>query len=73
MQKWSAHQATPEDGEPPLDPRAVRRQLDELQEQARVNGEFRHWAADKFDRYADDLEAVERGLRDLADQATQNS
>ncbi|KAE9020816.1 hypothetical protein PR002_g12436 [Phytophthora rubi] len=72
-----AHRATPEDDEPPLDPRAVRRQLAELQEQVRVNRdvnrEFRHWAAEKFDRFADDLEAVERGLRDLADQATQNS
>ncbi|KAE9111218.1 hypothetical protein PF010_g10882 [Phytophthora fragariae] len=65
-----AHRAMPEDEEPSLDPRALRRQLDELQEQARVNREFRHWAADKFDRYADDVEAVERGLHDLADQAT---
>ncbi|KAE9010951.1 hypothetical protein PF010_g2375 [Phytophthora fragariae] len=41
-----AHRATPDDDEPPLDPRAVRRQLAELQEQVRmnrdVNREFRH-------------------------------
>ncbi|KAE9045079.1 hypothetical protein PR003_g7097 [Phytophthora rubi] len=57
-----AHRATPEDVEPPLDPRAVRRQLDELEAQACLNREIRHWAADKFDRYADDLKAAERVL-----------